>query len=300
MHLMKPELELGIANLPNASFKAFRLHQPAFVSHWHYHPELELVYFARGRGMRFIGDDISLYTEGDLFLIGESLPHTFVSYDDATTPLVEAFCIQFPKGIFDSFAECKPLTRFFQKAKRGIAFEKPDEHIIEKIREAVLLTGTAALVSLIELLELLRNVPEQVPILQQDYQRHAVLSDASTRIRTAVDYINAEYQRPISLQEIADTCHFSPNAFCRWFKQNMGLTFVDYLNKVRLTHVCQLLTSTDLPINQIAVQAGFDNISTLNRLFQAKLGTSPGKYRNQLLMNNGAAGIPFGNQQRHL
>ncbi|MEZ0487162.1 helix-turn-helix domain-containing protein [Fibrella aquatica] len=283
---MKPSLERDISNLPHASFKAFRLYQPAFESHWHYHPELELVYFAKGKGVRFIGDDISLYAEGDLFLIGDSLPHTFVSYDEEATPLVEAFCIQFPKGIFESFAECKPLQAFFEEAKRGIAFAEPDDIVIERIREAVQATGTLALVRLIEVLDLLSNVPERVPILQQDYERQATLADASTRIRTAIDYINTHYQRSISLQEIAQTCHFSPNAFCRWFKQHMGLTFIDYLNKVRLTHVCQLLTSTDLPISQIAVQAGFDNISTLNRLFQTKLGTSPGKYRNQLRIKN--------------
>lgn len=276
---MRPELERGITNLPNASFKAFRLYQPAFVSHWHYHPELELVYFARGKGMRFIGDDISLYQEGDLFLIGENLPHTFVSYDEEVTPLVEAFCIQFPKEIFNSFAECKPFLMFFQEAKRGLAFAKPDDIVVEKIREAVLLTGTSALVRLIELLSLLCNVPERAPILPQDYQSQSVLADTSPRIRAAVDYINVHYQRPISLREMANVCHFSPNAFCRWFKQNMGLTFINYLSKVRLTHVCQLVTSTDLPISQIAAQTGFDNISTLNRLFQSKLGTSPGKYR---------------------
>ncbi|XWW47377.1 helix-turn-helix domain-containing protein [Fibrella sp. USSR17] len=280
---MRPELELGITNLPNASFKGFRLYQSAFESHWHYHPELELVYFAKGKGVRFIGDDISLYSEGNLFLIGESLPHTFVSYGEETTPLVEAFCIQFPKGLFDSFAECRPVQALLQEAKRGLAFPKPSDLVIEKIREAVMATGTLALVRLLELLELLRVEPERLPILQPGYERQAALADASTRLRTAIDYINAHYQRPISLQEISGKCHFSPNAFCRWFKKNTGLTFIDYVNKVRLTHVCQLLTSTDWPISQIALQAGFDNISTLNRLFLVKLGTSPGRYRNDTL-----------------
>ena len=180
---MKPELERGIANVPNASFKAFRLCQPTFVSHWHYHPELELVYFAKGKGMRFIGDDISLYTEGDLFLIGENLPHTFVSYTDEATPLAEAFCIQFPRGIFDSFAECRLLQTLFQQAKRGITFPKPDEAMIGKIQETVLTTGTAALVRLIELLDLLGgNTTDHLPILQQAYERQATLADASTRL----------------------------------------------------------------------------------------------------------------------
>lgn len=291
---MRPELERGITNLPDASFKAFRLYQPAFVSHWHYHPELELVYFARGKGMRFIGDDISLYTEGDLFLIGENLPHTFVSYDDDAMPLVEAFCIQFPKSLFDSFTECRPLQAFFQEANRGIAFPKPDDIVLDNIRETVLATGMSALVRLIELLDRLRSTTNRVPILAQDYQRQAMLADTSTRIRTAIDHINVHYQRPISLQEMAGTCHFSPNAFCRWFKQHTGMTFVDYLNKVRLTHMCQLLTSTDLPINQIASQTGFENISTLNRLFQARLGTSPGRYRAQhiITIQRGSIDVP--------
>jgi AraC-like DNA-binding protein len=275
---MKPELETGISNLSHASFKAFRLHKPAFESFWHYHPELELVYFSRGRGMRFIGDDVSLYHEGELYLLGENLPHSFVTYQEDATPLVEAYCIQFSKQLFDSFVECKPLNALFQAAKRGIAFSTPNEQIQQGIQATVNTTGVQSLAALLGTLEGLREL-SQTPILQRDYQRHSALADAPARIRTAVDFIHAHYHRPILLAEISEVCHFSPNAFCRWFKQNMGITFVEYLNKVRLTHVCQLLLTTDVSVGQIALQTGFDNISTLNRLFQQKLHTSPSKYR---------------------
>jgi AraC-like DNA-binding protein len=276
---MKPSLELGISNLPDTSFKAFRLHQPAFVSHWHYHPELELVFFAQGQGMRFIGDDIALYNEGDLLLIGKNLPHTFISYETPKTPMAEALCVQFSGSLFDSFAECVSFRGLFQEANRGIIFLNPSKAILEKLWAVVSASGIVALVTLIETLDLLCTTPERRPILTQDYQRYMVLSDTSTRVQTAIDYINTHYHRTISLQEIAEVCHFSPNAFSRWFRQHIGLTFVDYLNKVRLTHVCQLLLSTDDAIGQIAFRTGFENISTLNRLFQQKLGTSPSKYR---------------------
>ncbi|MBO0931626.1 AraC family transcriptional regulator [Fibrella aquatilis] len=280
---MKPERELGISNQPHASFKAFRLHQPAFRSHWHYHPELELVFFSKGKGIRFIGDDISMYQEGELFLIGENLPHTFVTYEDESASFVEALCIQFPAQLFDSFTECRPLTALFQEANRGLAFAQPADELIACLKRAVFSTGVNALMALMTVLAELTNATERVPILTEVYQRHAALSDAPTRIRTAIDFINANYQRPILVPEIAQACHFSPNAFCRWFKQQMGLTFVDYLNKVRLTHVCQLLVSTDFPVGQIALRTGFDNISTLNRLFQQKLHTSPSRYRNKVM-----------------
>lgn len=276
---MKPERELGISNQANASFKAFRLCQPAFQSHWHYHPELELVFFSRGQGIRFIGDDISMYNAGELFLIGENLPHTFVTYEEETATLVEAICIQFPATLFGSFAECRPLNVLFQEANRGLAFLQPNTALIARLKTVVSSTGVCALIALMGLLDELHKTADRVPILTQPYQRHAVLSDTPTRIRTAIDFINANYQRTIPVAELAGICHFSPNAFCRWFKQNMGLTFVDYLNKVRLTHVCQLLVSTDFSVGQIALRTGFENISTLNRLFQQKLHTSPSRYR---------------------
>ena len=279
---MKPERERGISNQAHASFKAFRLCQPAFRSHWHYHPELELVFFSRGKGIRFIGDDISMYSEGELFLIGENLPHTFVTCETETASLVEAICIQFPAGLFDSFAECHPLTDLFREANRGLVFPPPGADLITRLETVIATTGIPALTALMAVLDALTETTERVPILTQAYQRHSVLSDTPTRIRTAIDFINDQYQRPIPVPEIAGACHFSPNAFCRWFRQNMGLTFVDYLNKVRLTHVCQLLISTDFPVGQIAHRTGFENISTLNRLFQQRLGTSPGRYRGQV------------------
>ena len=276
---MKPELELGISNPNNVSFKAFRLRQRGFRSHWHYHPELELVFFVQGNGMRFIGDDISLYTEGNLFLIGKSLPHTFVSYEADETEEVEALCIQFPHNLLNSFPECNVLNTLFQEANRGIAFPPIPDYLIGKIRRVVAGAGIDALLAFIDLLKNLYELPGREPVLQQPYQRHAALAETTTRIQEALDFINVNYWRPISLHEMAGVCHFSPNAFCRWFKQNMGLTFIDYLNKVRLTHVCQLLIATDYSVGQIAERTGFDNISTLNRLFQQKLSTSPGKYR---------------------
>jgi AraC-like DNA-binding protein len=279
---MNPALERGISNLSDASFKAFRLHQSAFRSHWHYHPELELVLFTEGIGMRFVGDDIALYQEGDLFLIGKNLPHTFVSYQTETPSFVEALCIQFSDDLFDAFVECAPLKSLFHDANRGVSFPNMGEQVVEKIRTIVSATGINRLVTLLELLDLIQKAPNREPILTQPYQRHATLSNTNTRIQTAVDFINTQHSRTIPLGEMADICHFTPNAFCRWFKQQIGLTFVDYLNKVRLTHVCQLLVSTDQPIGQIALRTGFENISTLNRLFQQKLGMSPGAYRHSI------------------
>ncbi len=275
---MKPALEPGISNLTDASFKAFRLYQPAFEPHWHYHPEVELVLFLRGKGMRFIGEDVALYEEGEVYLLGKNLPHTFVTYADAATPLVEALCIQFPATLFGPFRECRAVQALVQEANRGLVFPAVPPALVQDIQRVLNSHGVEALAALLHTLNRLAQTARQ-PVIRQPHQPTSLPLENPTRIQHAVDFIQATYQRPVTLAEIADHCHLSPNAFCRWFKAQLGLTFVAYLHSVRLAHVCQRLLSTDEAIGHIALQTGFEHSSTLNRLFRQKMGTSPGQYR---------------------
>ena len=73
--------------------------KPDFGNVWHFHPELELHYVIKGEGVRFIGDNISNFTEGEMILLGENLPHTWRCKDEyfQSNPdmNVEAMVIQF-------------------------------------------------------------------------------------------------------------------------------------------------------------------------------------------------------------
>jgi hypothetical protein len=66
--------------VPVISLSSFSIRQdiqPNFGRIWHYHPELELHYVIKGKGMRFIGDRISNFSAGEIILLGENLPHTW-------------------------------------------------------------------------------------------------------------------------------------------------------------------------------------------------------------------------------
>src|SRR6476659_7299573 len=71
---MKPQL-LKLSQNVIHSFSARRDIMPNINNRWHYHPELELVYFKKGYGEQFVGDNISTFTNGDIVLIGANLPH---------------------------------------------------------------------------------------------------------------------------------------------------------------------------------------------------------------------------------
>src|SRR5690349_3793286 len=78
---MKPQLLKVSNNLVN-SFSARRDKVPYINNRWHYHAEVELIYFKKGSGTQFIGDNIKRFSSGDIVLVGAQLPH-YWKFDDS-------------------------------------------------------------------------------------------------------------------------------------------------------------------------------------------------------------------------
>lgn len=101
----------------------------------------------------------------------------------------------------------------------------------------------------------------------------------SEKLKLILTHIGDNYQRHISVEEIAGQCFYSKSYFMKFFRETMGVTFVEYLNNYRLDIAAKKLKSTDDNILNIAIDCGFDNLSYFNRRFKAKYGMSPGAYR---------------------
>ncbi len=125
--------------------------------------------------------------------------------------------------------------------------------------------------------ELNKRLPIQLFALNTHYSCVAnnevsdSLSKVKNKLKLIITYIENNYTHAISIQDIADECHFSESHFMKFFKQCTGTSFISYLNDYRLLIASRLLTSTDLPVTQIAVECGFDNISYFNRCFKKNM-----------------------------
>lgn len=102
------------------------------------------------------------------------------------------------------------------------------------------------------------------------------------RIREVITYVENHYRSPVSLQDISDHLGLTKEYFCRFFKKNMGMSFLQYVNEVRISHVYQDLTRTDLPIYEIAEQNGFSNQKLFNQTFKRVYGCPPSKVRKRI------------------
>ena len=98
-------------------------------------------------------------------------------------------------------------------------------------------------------------------------------------VRLAQDYIESEYQRNITLKELATLCHISPFHLLRVFKNSIGVPPHVYLKQVRIRRAKNLLAK-NLPMSFVAQEAGFSDQSHFAKQFKKITGLTPKKYSN--------------------
>lgn len=103
----------------------------------------------------------------------------------------------------------------------------------------------------------------------------------SKEIMRAADYIRKNYAQTLTLNGVAEYIHKSRNYFSYLFRQEMGIGFVDYVNKIRVREACRLLDTTDALSYEIASEVGFDNYKYFSSVFKKIMGCSPDKYRRR-------------------
>jgi AraC-like DNA-binding protein/ligand-binding sensor protein len=101
-------------------------------------------------------------------------------------------------------------------------------------------------------------------------------------VRRAKAYIAGHCGDPIGLEEIAHAMHVSTFYFCKVFKKATGLTFTDYLGRVRVEKAKNLLLNPHLRVSEIAYTVGFQSLTHFNRIFRKTTGEAPTVYRENL------------------
>lgn len=99
------------------------------------------------------------------------------------------------------------------------------------------------------------------------------------RLATVMDYAEHHYDDPIGIPDGAGLLHLDESYFCRFFKKYMGQTFLDYVNSIRLRHICEDMVQTDLPLMDILDKHGFRNYKVFSKMFKDAYGMTPRQKR---------------------
>ena len=256
--------------------------QSVFTDYWHYHPEIEITYIIKGNGLAFIGNKTIEFGPGQAFLLGPYLPHNFIGTDEEGVVLErECWGLQFTTEWLYSIKESAALQRLFNAMSFGINLGqlRPLEH--QAFSSIVGDNPLRSIGSFFNLMAMIAERPDLLTVSTNSAYSNVMSKKLSQRMERVSKHIQANYQRSITLNEIADIASMTEQSFSRWFRQTSGLTFIDYLMQLRTTVASHLLINTSKPMTEVATESGFNSSSSFNRAFLKIKGCSPREFRKR-------------------
>lgn len=265
---------------------------PYLYNHWHFHPEIELTFIRKGTGMRLVGDSIEQFTDGDLVLIGENLPHLWrndaVYFEGREELFAEALAMHFRNDFwgeaFLQLPEMIPVKDLLEKAKLGIKIGGETKGlIIPKMEEALQARGPERIALLLHILNTLAASKDCTSLSSEGFSKSYSLTNTD-KINVVYNYTFTHFQRELSIKEVAGAVNLSPHSFCRYFKTRTLKTYWQFLLEVRIGYACKLLIENKLSVSSIAFECGFNNLSNFNRHFKSITGKTPLLYVKEYLL----------------
>jgi len=106
-------------------------------------------------------------------------------------------------------------------------------------------------------------------------------SDKAALITDVVKYITENYRQSLSIETLASQCFISSDYFRKLFRQNIGMSPLKYINRVRAENAARLLEEGILSVTEVATRTGFNDINNFTRIFKGFFGLTPSDYRKQ-------------------
>ena len=282
---MKPRYE-PFYQPDDTTFRYIRVEMPRLEPYWHYHPELEISFVKRGKGLRFVGDHIGTFQAGDVLMTSLNLPHDRVTTGETGRTAAESklvYVIQLSLNVLQGFPESRSVMDLCHQAQYGLLFDDFTGEIGKEIEDMEHLDRLERLSALFRLLHTMKaGIPyEKLSSVSfnEENARNRDQMGHIEKVSKVSKFLVSNHQRHIGLAEAAELAELTPQAYCRWFKKAFGQSMTGYLTSVRVERACHLLENAELAVSEIAYQTGFESISNFNRSFKKMKGMSPREWR---------------------
>ncbi|MBO6127948.1 MAG: helix-turn-helix transcriptional regulator [Pseudobutyrivibrio sp.] len=283
-------------------YDVFTIRHPRFTRHFsHTHNYFELNFVVKGEAIFYFEEEAHSMHEGEINIIAPGSKHDFLINDASS--IVYTICIR--RSTFDSvfsstMSHQDLLSGFFRQILRNdnhsnylMLFTGNNMECRILLRKLLIEStnkdeySNSCSISIINLLfcNLLRNYSKTMA-----FYNYEIGSDFSL----VLQYIQHNY-RTLTLSSLAEFFHYSEPHLCTLIKQNTGENFTDLIKKLRLKDAVNYLINTDLKINEIAEQIGYNSADHFSRVFRQTYKCSPAEYRKS--NKNESPFIPFSTEQ---
>ncbi len=264
----------------------------------HFHNCLEIGICHSGSAtLRFCGNkEISIF-EGDITCIPRNIPHTTFSAPGTTSRWSYLFFD--PRQLFAELLPPNSALSLVQEDVRNYVIPAKASTNISFLAQASIQELSQPSPTHILVKSYLFTLFTEITRFQSQNAasgcREGSVGGGETniqRISPALDYIEDNYMNQFPVETLAELCHISLTHFRRIFLQVMDVSPLHYLNGVRITKACELLTNTNRTILDIAESTGFSTLSNFHRQFSQMIHLTPSEYRRQFLSGSAMGQSP--------
>jgi YesN/AraC family two-component response regulator len=257
-------------------------------STWHYHNNYEISFITEGSGKRIVGDSIEEFQPSDLVFIGPNLPHVWIADKEEkiwSNRTLEMVFLQFTSGVLNQQMLALPEFQNVQKAlnfsERGIQIVGQTlNEVSELMLQMPYMKGFEQMIHFLRIMDIIGRSDSLIHLATKEYLKTRFTS-GNKRIETIHDYLMNNYREDVDLKALSQMVNMAEGSLCRFFKQNVGLTIFEYLNKIKVEFACKLLMDPDLSILDICLDSGYNNLSHFNKQFRKTTGAAPREYRKR-------------------
>jgi len=256
----------------------------------HKHPFIELVYVYSGRCIQWINDEYFMLEQGDICLLDTNVIQK-IEYCGEDDIIINCMMWKsyFDYTFFLNLEDNDILLSFFSKALQNqkesshyIIFRTAGEERIHRLMQEAMCEyynkelfyerNVEYYLSLI-FTEMLRSYKKDMSRKYDPLFHH-------NKITKMLQYIQ-EHCQTVTLNEVAERFHFNPSYLSRSLKKILGVNFNHIVQEARLKQACRLLIHTSTPVEEIANEVGYSNITYFYRIFHKTYKATPAEYRKE-------------------
>ncbi|MDF2539051.1 MAG: hypothetical protein K0S76_2072 [Herbinix sp.] len=246
----------------------------------HFHTFYELHVIPSGKGTIYMNDIPFIVEAGQWYMTGPYVKHS--QYSDESFPMTE-YCIKFEVNVTDTHYDFTPLRDtlsqsypyafddkdhlctlfdeiFIEATKQDLAYELKIQLLITEI--------------IIHVFRYMKNVSEH-----EISYKDKIITTQTNRSKTICNFIEENYTKQIKINDLSKVLFLCPKQINRFMLREFGMTFHNYLLQRRVEAATALIKTTNLTLDEIALQTGFSGSNQLYQVFMRNLQCSPGSLR---------------------
>ena len=245
----------------------------------HCHAEYEINLVLHSEGTHVISTRQEAFSGVDLVIISPFVPHVWKGREEGNRVVTIQFSGRMTDFPIMQLRQFRSITAFLERATPAAKFHLSEDDPL--VSEALALTQARDFDATIAFLHLLNSMSEREFTVLGDFKT-GIRKSRSRRIAKVMEYSQKHISETIRLSDVAPLVNMSDSAFSHFFKKHTTLSYITYLNSLRISRACRQLESTAMSVSEICWDCGFNNKSNFNRLFLHAKGMTPTAYRSYI------------------